>query len=53
MIPQKLDNLLVASNSITNSFIVAADYRIHSFEWSVVASTGTTFLIDLVLFYLA
>lgn len=42
MIPQKLDNLLVASKSIATSFIVAADYRVHSFEWSVGAAAGTT-----------
>ncbi len=42
MIPQRLDNLLVASKSIATSFIAAADYRVHSFEWSVGAAAGTT-----------
>lgn len=42
MIPQKVDNLLVAGKSIANSFIAAAAYRVHSFEWSVGAAAGTT-----------
>jgi len=42
MIPQKVDNMLVAGKSIANSFIAAAAYRVHSFEWSVGAAAGTT-----------
>jgi hypothetical protein len=42
MIPQKIDNLLVASKSIATSYIAAAAYRVHSFEWSVGAAAGTT-----------
>ncbi|MFQ3629486.1 MAG: FAD-dependent oxidoreductase, partial [Cyanobacteriota bacterium] len=42
MIPQKLDNLLVAGKSIATSTMVAAAYRVHSFEWSVGAAAGTT-----------
>jgi len=42
MIPQKIDNLLVAGKSIATSHIAAAAYRVHSFEWSVGAGAGTT-----------
>lgn len=42
MIPQEVDNMLVAGKSIANSFIAAAAYRVHSFEWSVGAAAGTT-----------
>jgi hypothetical protein len=42
MIPQKVDNLLVAGKSIATSFIAAAAYRVHSFEWSVGAAAGIT-----------
>jgi len=42
MIPQKVDNLLVAGKSIATSHIAAAAYRVHSFEWSVGAAAGTT-----------
>jgi hypothetical protein len=42
MIPQKIDNLLVAGKSIAASNIAAAAYRVHSFEWSVGAAAGTT-----------
>jgi hypothetical protein len=42
MIPQKIDNLLVAGKSIATSYIAAAAYRVHSFEWSVGAAAGTT-----------
>ena len=42
MIPQRLDNLIVASKSIATSFVAAAAYRVHSFEWSVGAAAGTT-----------
>jgi hypothetical protein len=41
MIPQQLDNLLVAGKSIATSHIAAAAYRVHSFEWSVGAAAGT------------
>lgn len=34
MIPQRVDNMLVASKSIAASNIAAAAYRVHSFEWS-------------------
>ena len=42
MIPQKVDNMLVAGKSIATSHIAAAAYRIHSFEWSSGAAAGTT-----------
>jgi hypothetical protein len=42
MIPQKIDNLLVAGKSIATSHIAAAAYRVHSFEWSAGAAAGTT-----------
>jgi hypothetical protein len=42
MIPQKIDNLLVASKSIATSTIAAAAYRVHSFEWSAGAAAGHT-----------
>ncbi|WP_448574223.1 FAD-dependent oxidoreductase, partial [Trichothermofontia sp.] len=42
MIPQQIDNLLVAGKSIANSTIAAAAYRVHAFEWSVGAAAGTT-----------
>jgi hypothetical protein len=42
MIPQKIDNLIVASKGIAVSYIAAAAYRVHSFEWSVGAAAGTT-----------
>ncbi|WP_204103014.1 MULTISPECIES: FAD-dependent oxidoreductase [Spirulina sp. CCY15215] len=42
MIPQKVDNLLVAGKSIATSHIAAAAYRVHSFEWSVGAAAGMT-----------
>ena len=42
MIPQKIDNMLVAGKSIATSHIAAAAYRIHAFEWSVGAAAGTT-----------
>ena len=41
MIPQKLDNLLVAGKGIATSHIAAAAYRVHSFEWSAGAAAGT------------
>jgi FAD dependent oxidoreductase len=42
MIPQNIDNLLVAGKSIATSTIAAASYRVHSFEWSVGVAAGTT-----------
>ncbi|ASC71976.1 uncharacterized protein XM38_029300 [Halomicronema hongdechloris C2206] len=42
MIPQEIDNLLVAGKSIATSTIAAAAYRVHSFEWSAGAAAGTT-----------
>ncbi|MGE5658694.1 MAG: FAD-dependent oxidoreductase [Actinomycetota bacterium] len=42
MIPQKIDNLLVAGKSIATSHTAAAAYRVHSFEWSAGAAAGTT-----------
>jgi len=41
MIPQKIDNLLVAGKGIATSHIAAAAYRVHSFEWSAGAAAGT------------
>ena len=41
MIPQKIENLLVAGKSIATSHIASAAYRVHSFEWSVGAAAGT------------
>lgn len=42
LIPQKIDNFLVAGKSIATSHVAAAAYRVHSFEWSVGAAAGTT-----------
>jgi hypothetical protein len=42
LIPQRIDNLLVAGKSIGTSHVAAAAYRVHSFEWSVGAAAGTT-----------
>ena len=42
MIPQKIDNMLVAGKSIATSHIAAAAYRVHSFEWSSGAAAGVT-----------
>ena len=42
MIPQKIDNLLIAGKTIATSNIAAAAYRVHSFEWSVGVAAGTT-----------
>ena len=42
MIPQKIDNMLVAGKSIAASHIAAAAYRVHSFEWSAGAAAGVT-----------
>ncbi|HAC63842.1 MAG TPA: FAD-dependent oxidoreductase [Cyanothece sp. UBA12306] len=40
LIPQKIDNLIVAGKSIATSHIAAATYRVHGFEWSVGAAAG-------------
>lgn len=40
MIPQNVDNLIVAGKSIATSHIAAAAYRVHSFEWSSGAAAG-------------
>ena len=42
MIPQGVDNLIIAGKTIATSNIAAAAYRVHSFEWSVGAAAGTT-----------
>ncbi|PSF35678.1 FAD-dependent oxidoreductase [Aphanothece hegewaldii CCALA 016] len=42
IIPQKIDNLLVAGKSIAVSHIASAAYRVHSFEWSAGAAAGIT-----------
>jgi hypothetical protein len=42
IIPQKIDNLLVAGKSIALSHIAAAAYRVHSFEWSSGAAAAIT-----------
>jgi hypothetical protein len=42
LIPQEIDNLLVAGKSIATSHIAAAAYRVHSFEWSSGVAAGTT-----------
>lgn len=47
LIPQTVDNLLVAGKSIATSHIAAAAYRVHSFEWSSGVAVGNT--IDVVL----
>ena len=41
MIPQKIDNLLVAEKAIAVSHIASAAYRVHSYEWSSGAAAGT------------
>jgi hypothetical protein len=47
MIPQKIDNLLVAGKSIATSHIAAAAYRVHSFEWSSGAAAGISAIFGL------
>ncbi len=42
LIPQKIDNLLVAGKSIAHSTIASAAYRVHSFEWSSGSAVGIT-----------
>ncbi|UXE59923.1 MAG: FAD-dependent oxidoreductase [Woronichinia naegeliana WA131] len=41
MIPQRIDNLLVAGKAIAVSHIASAAYRVHSYEWSSGAAAGT------------
>lgn len=41
MIPQQIDNLIVAGKSIATSQIASAAYRVHSYEWSSGAAAGT------------
>lgn len=47
MIPQRIDNFLIAGKSIATSYVAAAAYRVHSFEWSAGAAAGV--LIDFAL----
>ncbi|MEO1465242.1 MAG: FAD-dependent oxidoreductase, partial [Cyanobacteria bacterium J06633_1] len=47
MIPQEIDNLIVAGKSIATSHIAAAAYRVHSFEWSSGAAAGVTAVLGL------
>jgi hypothetical protein len=47
MIPQRIDNFLIAGKSIATSQIAAAAYRVHSFEWSAGAAAGV--LVDFAL----
>jgi hypothetical protein len=47
MIPQRINNLIVAGKSIATSQIAAAAYRVQSFEWSSGAAAGT--LVDFAL----
>ena len=42
LIPQDIDNMLVAGKSIATSTIAAAAYRVHSFEWSAGIAAGAT-----------
>ncbi|WP_309224561.1 FAD-dependent oxidoreductase [Halomicronema sp. CCY15110] len=47
LIPQEIDNLVVAGKSIAASYIVTASYRVHSFEWAV--GTGAAHTLDFAL----
>lgn len=47
MIPQRVDNFLIAGKSIATSYIAAAAYRVQSFEWSAGAAAGV--LVDFAL----
>lgn len=47
MIPQEIDNLIVAGKSIATSHVAAAAYRVHSFEWSSGAAAGITAMFSL------
>ncbi|MEM8640895.1 MAG: FAD-dependent oxidoreductase [Cyanobacteria bacterium P01_G01_bin.54] len=40
LLPQQVDNLIVAGKSVATSHIAAAAHRVHSFEWSVGAAAG-------------
>ena len=42
LIPQEIDNFLIAGKSIATSHIAAAAYRVHSFEWSSGVAAGST-----------
>jgi hypothetical protein len=42
LIPQRIDNLLIAGKGIATSHVAAAAYRVHSFEWSVGAGAAAT-----------
>ncbi|MGD1943929.1 MAG: FAD-dependent oxidoreductase [Leptolyngbyaceae cyanobacterium] len=42
LIPQKVDNLLVAGKGLAMSTIAAAAYRVHSYEWSVGVGAAVT-----------
>jgi len=42
LIPQEIDNMLVAGKNMATSYSAAAAYRVHSFEWSSGAAAGTT-----------
>jgi hypothetical protein len=42
LIPQKIDNLLVAGKNIATSHVASAAYRVHSFEWSSGVAAGMT-----------
>ena len=41
ILPQEIDNLIIAGKGIATSHIAAAAYRVHSFEWSSGAAAGT------------
>ncbi|MCI3279401.1 FAD-dependent oxidoreductase [Synechococcus sp. PCC 6717] len=41
LIPPRINNLLVTGKNIATSHIAAAAYRVHPYEWSVGAGTGT------------
>ncbi|NUN64299.1 FAD-dependent oxidoreductase [Pseudanabaena biceps] len=47
LIPQKIDNLIVSGKNIAFSYIVAAGYRVHSYEWSVGAAAANTAVLSL------
>ena len=47
MIPQEIDNLIVAGKSIATSHIASAAYRVHSFEWSSGAAAGMAAIFSL------
>ncbi len=47
LIPQQIDNLLIAGKAMAASQLAAAAYRTHSFEWSIGAAAGTTAVFSL------